>query len=65
KADSKYLYNDTAHFLYQVAAGAGVNVQSIEAAQKQKAEERQEKMSEKIQALKKRLDKLSNKKLEA
>ena len=47
-----------AHCLYQMAAGAGIDVGAIEAAQTDKAEEREKKLKERIKGLQQRIKKL-------
>lgn len=62
KSESKYISSVTAYFLYRLAQSAGVHVHSIEEAQKQKAEERQEKVLERISTLEKKIEKLETSK---
>jgi len=61
QADSKFPLNSTGFFLYKQAEGAGLNIESIEHLQEQKAMQRQGKQEEKIRELENQISKLKSK----
>jgi ParB family chromosome partitioning protein len=61
KSDSKYPNNITGYTLYQTATGAGIDVTVIEAAQQQKATEREQTCNERIQDLERRIEAMKTK----
>lgn len=63
QADSKFPLNVTGYSLYKQAESAGVNIESIEHLQEQKAISRQAKQLEKIKELEKQISKLKTKAL--
>ncbi len=59
KSESKSPTWSTGYFLYRVAAGAGVAVDEIEAAQQQKAEDRERKQTNRIEELELKIDRIN------
>lgn len=61
KSESKYPLQQAGYFLYQMAAEAGIPVQTIEDSQNEKRKERKDKMQVKVKEIKKKMDKLKAK----